>query len=253
MSATAPRPARSGGGRRLAWAGFWLGFGLAMFFDGIVLHQILQWHHLLSGVAPEATADDLRFQVLADGIFHAVTYALTTLGLWLLWAGRGGLGFGAWHVADAVLNHWIVGLHRIRMAAEHPLAWDLLWVVPFGLGALLAGLRLLRRPPSGGPGGLRRSAPLLLALAVLTAGPISALPPADVPAGRALVVFRPGMSFADIVTDSEAAHGRPVWSDRAGGVWLIALDPGESAARLYRHGVLLVSNGPVAVGSWFEV
>ena len=26
-------------------AGFFLGLGLGGFFDGIVLHQILQWHH----------------------------------------------------------------------------------------------------------------------------------------------------------------------------------------------------------------
>jgi uncharacterized membrane protein len=25
-----------------------LGFGLGGFFDGIILHQVLQWHHLLS-------------------------------------------------------------------------------------------------------------------------------------------------------------------------------------------------------------
>jgi uncharacterized membrane protein len=29
-----------------------LGLGLGGFFDGIVLHQILQWHHMLSAVKP---------------------------------------------------------------------------------------------------------------------------------------------------------------------------------------------------------
>ncbi|WP_272547883.1 DUF2243 domain-containing protein [Acidovorax sp. NCPPB 3576] len=28
------------------WPGYLLGFSLGVFFDGIVLHQILQWHHL---------------------------------------------------------------------------------------------------------------------------------------------------------------------------------------------------------------
>lgn len=32
------------------WAGYMLGFGLGGFFDGILLHQLLQWHHLLSGL-----------------------------------------------------------------------------------------------------------------------------------------------------------------------------------------------------------
>jgi len=30
----------------LITAGIFLGIGLGGFFDGIVLHQILQWHHL---------------------------------------------------------------------------------------------------------------------------------------------------------------------------------------------------------------
>ncbi|TIU49152.1 MAG: DUF2243 domain-containing protein, partial [Mesorhizobium sp.] len=53
----------------------WLlvGFALAGFFDGIVLHQILQWHHLLSAFSP---GSDLRFQVMSDGLFHLVMYLL---------------------------------------------------------------------------------------------------------------------------------------------------------------------------------
>ena len=41
-----------------------LGFALGGFFDGILLHQILQWHHLLS-LVPGVT--ELRMQVLWDG------------------------------------------------------------------------------------------------------------------------------------------------------------------------------------------
>jgi len=31
-------------------AGIFLGLGLGGFVDGILLHQILQWHHMLSNV-----------------------------------------------------------------------------------------------------------------------------------------------------------------------------------------------------------
>ena len=31
-------------------AGILLGLGLGGFFDGIVLHQLLQWHHMVSNV-----------------------------------------------------------------------------------------------------------------------------------------------------------------------------------------------------------
>jgi uncharacterized membrane protein len=120
--------------RRLGWAAFWLGFGLGGFFDGIILHQLLQWHHLLSNVFPEETVAALRFQVLADGLFHVLTYAFTALGLWLLWTARGALpgagarqrviaagliGFWVWHIADAVIFHWGLRLHRIRMDADN--------------------------------------------------------------------------------------------------------------------------------------
>ena len=59
-----------------------LGIALGGFFDGILLHQILQWHHLLSLVPG---AGDLRFQVLWDGYFHALMYVVAVVGLWGLW------------------------------------------------------------------------------------------------------------------------------------------------------------------------
>ena len=43
------------------------------------------------------------------------------------------IGFGLWHVADALLSHALLGLHRIRMDAAEPLVWDIGWLVIFGL------------------------------------------------------------------------------------------------------------------------
>ncbi len=51
-----------------------LGFALGGFFDGVLLHQILQWHHLLSGI--EAISSQLELQILADGLFHAAMYGV---------------------------------------------------------------------------------------------------------------------------------------------------------------------------------
>lgn len=51
---TAPRhatPGRATFRRRAALAGGLLGFALGGFFDGILLHQVLQWHHLAFGLA----------------------------------------------------------------------------------------------------------------------------------------------------------------------------------------------------------
>ena len=41
---------------RIRRAGLLLGFAMGGFFDGILLHQILQWHHLLSAIQTESWA-----------------------------------------------------------------------------------------------------------------------------------------------------------------------------------------------------
>ncbi|HSK40619.1 MAG TPA: DUF2243 domain-containing protein, partial [Arenibaculum sp.] len=224
------------------WAGYLIGFAMGGFFDGILLHQVLQWHHLLSAVEGPAFRD-LRVQVLADGIFHAAMYAVAAAGLWLLWRtrhqfARAGadrllfagflVGFGAWHVADGILFHWILGIHRIRMAADAPLAWDLLFFVP-GVLLVVAGW-LLRGTIGPGPGTApcgrcpRSIAPVLLAAAVLAAGSVAALPPSG--ATSVAVLFGPGTTQADVFAALTAVDGRAVWSDRTGKLWDV--DVGEA-------------------------
>lgn len=55
-----------------------LGLGLGGFVDGIVLHQVLQWHHLVSDVEayPTTTVAGLEVNTLADGFFHLVVSAV---------------------------------------------------------------------------------------------------------------------------------------------------------------------------------
>ncbi len=142
------------------WAGYLLGFSMGGFFDGILLHQLLQWHHLLSALPLDTPA-----QIFADGVLHAVMYVVLTAGLLMLWRRREEfaqpgadrrllgtflIGFGAWHVIDAVLVHWILGLHRIRMDTENLLFWDLLWFFAFGIVFIAAGWWLVRRTNDGG-------------------------------------------------------------------------------------------------------
>jgi hypothetical protein len=159
-------------------------------------------------------------------------------------------------VIDAVVSHWTLQLHRIRMDADNPLVWDLIWLVPFGIVVLAVGVWMLRGRPEGGERPARgRTIAASLGIAALLAGPIAALPPAGpLDDGMTLAVFRPGPSFADVVAAADAVGGRLVWSDASGGVWLIALGPDARPAALYRHGALMVSNGPVAAGclSWME-
>ena len=122
--------------------GILLGIGLGGFVDGILLHQILQWHHMLSseGDHPTTTVGGLEDNTLADGLFHACTWLIVVIGLWLLWrrtnewhwasSGRALigwilLGFGGFNVVEGMINHEILGLHHVREGAGHQTAYDL--------------------------------------------------------------------------------------------------------------------------------
>src|SRR4051794_41794286 len=71
---------------------FVMGLGLGGFVDGIVLHQVLQWHHMLTSTAghPMTTVAGLEANTLADGFFHLATWVIVAAGSWLMWRGGGG-------------------------------------------------------------------------------------------------------------------------------------------------------------------
>ena len=142
-------------------AGILLGLGLGGFFDGIVLHQLLQWHHMVSNVgsfSPE-TVPGLRVNTLADGFFHAVTYIITVLGVALLWAAlRAGergtapqfiglalLGWGLFNVVEGIVDHLLLGIHHVNETAprEQWLWWDLAFLL-WGAAMIFGGWWLWR-------------------------------------------------------------------------------------------------------------
>jgi uncharacterized membrane protein len=131
--------------------GILLGIGLGGFVDGIVLHQILQWHHLLSdeGSYPDTTVAGLKDNTLADGLFHAATWLAVAIGLWVLWrraTGSRGLltgrallgwmlvGWGLFNLVEGIVDHHILGIHHVREAGNQT-AYDLAFLA---FGALLA-------------------------------------------------------------------------------------------------------------------
>jgi uncharacterized membrane protein len=150
---------------QLTWAGLLLGIGLGGFFDGIVLHQILQWHHMLSsqGSYPTTTVAGLRVNILWDGLFHAATYVATAAGLVLLWSaarrphaswptprliGLLLMGWGAFNVVEGLVDHQLLGIHHVNetVPREQWLWWDLGFLV-WGTLMLLGGWALARRGP----------------------------------------------------------------------------------------------------------
>jgi len=242
-----------------------LGFALGGFFDGILLHQILQWHHLLSLVPG---IDDLRLQVLWDGYFHLLMYVIALAGLAGLWraqrrspfawglplAGALLVGFGLWHVIDAVLSHWLLGIHRIRIDSGNPLAWDLGWLVVFGLAPLVAGWRWMKGRGGVTGGGMRGAGAAMLLLGAFTtgAGAWALLPPPG--QNLTTVVFHPGAEARDVFAALDAVDGRLVWSDRKMGVVVMAV-PKHRRWDLYRHGALLVSGSGAPAGcfNWSRI
>jgi uncharacterized membrane protein len=135
----------------LRWTAI-LGFALGGFLDGILLHQVLQWPHLLS---LWGEGRELTWHVLWDGLFHGLMYGLAALGLWGLcrhglpggrrFLGALLIGFGLWHVVDGVVFHWLLEVHHIRVDTAQPLLWDAGWLVVLGIGPLVAGWTFTRR------------------------------------------------------------------------------------------------------------
>jgi uncharacterized membrane protein len=147
--------------------GFLLGLGLGGFLDGIVLHQILQWHHMLTGEdggEPMDTVAGLEANTLADGFFHLATWVLVVVGTALTvraWR-RGELapprrahlglllaGWGVFNIVEGTIDHLLLGIHHVRDDLGGPVGWDLGFLA-FGVALIAAGMAL---------SGARRSAP----------------------------------------------------------------------------------------------
>src|SRR5215203_5343886 len=121
-------------------AGGVLGIGLGGFIDGIVLHQVLQWHHMVTGERSVSTVAGLEVNTMADGFFHLATWlvvlgaSMVTVALWR--RGRlapswtfhiGGLlaGWGLFNVVEGLVDHQILRVHHVRDDLGGPLSWDL--------------------------------------------------------------------------------------------------------------------------------
>lgn len=141
-------------------AGAVLGVGLGGFFDGIVLHQVLQFHHMLSSHPDPAVAGDLPLNVFADGLFHVVTYLFTIAGVVLLWrawrraqvpasgrtlAGSVLVGWGLFNLVEGVVDHHLLGVHHVWPAGPGSvLLWDLAFLA-WGAGMVVVGAVLVRQ------------------------------------------------------------------------------------------------------------
>lgn len=137
--------------------GILLGIGLGGFLDGIVLHQLLQWHSMLSSVRPEMDVAAVRENMFWDGVFHAFAWVMTVLGVARLWAGTHGpgvawsgralvgsacIGWGLFNFVEGIVDHQLLGLHHVHRGPGQ-FAWDLGFLA-FGLLLMVGGALALR-------------------------------------------------------------------------------------------------------------
>ncbi|HYE73988.1 MAG TPA: DUF2243 domain-containing protein [Blastocatellia bacterium] len=139
----------------LVSAGTLLGIGLGGFVDGIVFHQILQLHNMLTARLPRTTLVNAEINMFWDGLFHAFTWIMTVLGLALLWRafkrdellrstpvfiGSMVLGWGLFNLVEGLIDHQLLGIHHV-VEVGNQFLWDMLFlasgVVFIGVGWLL--------------------------------------------------------------------------------------------------------------------
>jgi uncharacterized membrane protein len=142
-------------------AGIFLGLGLGGFFDGILLHQVLQWHHMFTSAGyPADTLDNLEFNVMWDGVFHISTYIFTAIGMLTLWRkalqphdpwsgkmliGTILMGFGIFNLVEGIINHHLLGIHHVNetVPPQQWIFWDVGFLI-WGALMLVGGWLLLQ-------------------------------------------------------------------------------------------------------------
>ena len=143
--------------RPLTAAATFLGIGMGGFVDGIVFHQILQLHNMLSAKFPRDTLVNVETNMVWDGLFHAFCWLTVMLGVAMLWrAGQkpevpwstraliGGmmLGWGVFNLVEGIIDHHILQLHHVIERLGLSIA-DYLFLLS-GVMFILIGRALIR-------------------------------------------------------------------------------------------------------------
>jgi uncharacterized membrane protein len=146
--------------------------GMGGFLDGIVLHQLLQTHNMLSARRPKDSIANIEINMFWDGLFHSATWLLTAVGLAMLfraarrsdvpWSGRtfvGSLilGWGIFHLVEGIIDHFILHIHHVIERLGFSL-WDWAFVASGAL-FIAVGLLMIRRDGNDDPESLAPSRP----------------------------------------------------------------------------------------------
>ena len=147
----------------LVRAGVVLGLGFGGFADGIVLHQILGWHHLVCVTAhcrPESVAQ-LQMQNTQDGYFHLALWLVSLTGVAMLFRcmrhvvpaqsprvlfGAMLAGWGLFQIVEGIIDHHLLGIHHVLPGHPQQTLFDILFLVA---GAVLIGTGVWLMHPKG--------------------------------------------------------------------------------------------------------
>ena len=138
---------------------FFIGVGLGGLAEGVVFHQIVQWHNMGSTILPPDTMQAMRQNMAWDGWFHVGSLAVVLIGIYLLlndarlgrqlptfrtFTGLLLLGWGSFNFFEAVINHHLLQLHHVRDIPAYMPVYDGLYLGIGGAGFVLLGHLLSR-------------------------------------------------------------------------------------------------------------
>lgn len=116
-----------------------LGIGIGGFIDGVIFHQILQWHGMFTNQLPADTLLGKSVNMFWDGIFHLLTLTAVIIGVVSLIRllkkkninpspklAVGGMlaGWGLFNVVEGVIHHHILEFHNVRELSDNPDLWN---------------------------------------------------------------------------------------------------------------------------------
>jgi uncharacterized membrane protein len=117
-----------------------IGIGIGGFIDGTFLHQILQWHEMLSNKIPPLTLLNKSVNMFWDGVFHAFCLVVTLVGIFMLFklffrkdvlitysTFIGGLllGWAVFNIVEGIIDHQLLKLHNVREVTPNIEIWNM--------------------------------------------------------------------------------------------------------------------------------
>lgn len=135
-----------------------LGIGTIGMIDGIVFHQLLQWHSIYMYT-------DRFNQIVSDGLFHLLVTIIIFIGAVILWKSDPSdsrnntfaflsglfLGAGLFNFIEGILNHHILQIHHVKPGPNqifYDILYDISGIIIIMIGLFLKRMGLTRKQSS---------------------------------------------------------------------------------------------------------